>query len=262
MVTVEQAAAWRDVADLREEYIRALAGPVEPFLEELISYSHRYYRLVRDGQALGYCCLSRKGTLLQFHLSQPHLSLAQAIFRQLLSQGLFQQALVSTRDHLGISVCMEFQQTVTVDDYLFADGPQPPAVASRWQGADFRVACEQDIPLIRAVCGDFHDFLHYTLEGTIADQGIFLLQDGGTLLGTGAIGSRGFQPPYVDIGMCVGESHRRQGVGTEIISRLRRYCHQQGWIPLASCRADNLASKRTLERAGLISRDRVLRCSF
>lgn len=262
MVVVEQVATLQDLDGLRQEYIESLAGPLEPFLEELISYSRLYYRLVQGGQPIGYFCVSTKGTLLQFYLKAGHIRSLQSIFSRLLSQGFFTQALVSTRDRLGISSCLEFHKEVSVDDYLFEDGSGPVEAASEWQDSVFALAGTDDIPLIRSVVNDFHDFLHYTLEGSVAEQSIFLLLDGNTLLGTGVIASKEYQPPYVDIGMCVNEQYRRQQVGTEIIRRLRLHCRERALIPLASCRFDNLASKKTLEKAGMVSRDRVLRIKF
>lgn len=261
MVTVEQVATLQELELLRQEYIANLNGPLEPFLEELISYSRKHYRLVQKEQSIGYFCVN-KSTLLQFHLQDRFLPCLQPIFQQLIEQSYFTNALVSTRDRLGVAVCFDFQKEVSVDDYLFTPASDLPDSITAWSDAVFVLAEMQDVPLIRSIVGDFHDFLHYTLAGQVSEQSIFMLLHGDTLLGTGAIGSRDFQPPYVDIGMCVNPQYRRQQVGTELVLRLRQHCREQGLIPLASCRSDNLASKRTLEAAGMLGRDRILRVEF
>lgn len=93
-------------------------------------------------------------------------------------------------------------------------------------------------------------------------KNIFVLYSGAELLGTGVISGKNSSPPWVDIGMCVSESHRMQGVGTHIVLKLREHCRERGWISGASCQSTNTASKKTLEKAGMVSRDRVLEVTF
>jgi len=100
------------------------------------------------------------------------------------------------------------------------------------------------------------------VEASIERGEIFVLYSGTEVLGTGVISGKDSQPPYVDIGMCVNEARRMQGVGTHIVLKLREHCWERGWVPGASCQSSNLASKKTLEKAGMVSRDRVLEVSF
>ncbi len=59
---------------------------------------------------------------------------------------------------------------------------------------------------------------------------------------------------YFDIGMHVVSSQRRQGLGTQIILDLVRYCQDREYIPVCGCDINNAASRKTLEKAGFISK--------
>jgi RimJ/RimL family protein N-acetyltransferase len=59
-----------------------------------------------------------------------------------------------------------------------------------------------------------------------------------------------YNPPYGDIYMEVDAPFRRHGVGTFLVQELKRLCYEEGRIPAARCSPANLASRRTLQRAG------------
>jgi GNAT superfamily N-acetyltransferase len=261
-VEVGQKVTLGDVAALRRLYIQSVGGRLEPYLEELLSHSGVTRELVCDGARAGYFCVGAEKTLLQFYVVDQHLPHVQGVFSRLIADGDFDKALALTRDRLALSACADFNKNLSVQCYVFEEGPEPPRGIAEFSNVAFRLATMEDVPAIRAGCGDFHDFLHYTLEGSIAKQEIFVLHSHGALLGTGVIGAREFQPPYVDIGMYVVEQHRGRGVGAQIVMLLRDYCRRQGWVSGASCQYSNTASRRTLEKGGMVSRDRVLRFEF
>lgn len=251
-----------DIGDLRSGYAKTLSGTLEPYIEELVSYDATAYLILNDGETIGYCFISSKKVLLQFHVLPEKAYLAEDAFAYLVSHGLIEKALVLTRDPLCLALCMDWQKDVSVRCHLFADGVDLPAPPPGSAGTAFRHAVAADIPAIRAACGDFHDFLDYTLEDSIEREEIFVLLEGSDILASGVISGRNALHPYVDIGMCVSEAHRRRGIGTYIVTKLRDYCHRMGWVPGASCQSTNIASKRTLEKAGMINRDRVLEIAF
>ena len=262
VISIRQTACLNDVAEFRKQYIRSIGGRPEMFLEELVGYAVDVYTVSSNDEVRGYFCASPKKTLLQFFVVDDVLPRLQEIFSEMLSRGYIEKALVLTRDRVTLAGCMDFLKEVSVDSYLFEEGGHIPTVTLDITEPVFRVATLSDAPAIRAACGDFHDFLHYTLEGSITMGDIFVLLSGESVLGTGVIGSKDFEHPYVDIGMCVNEAYRKKNIGTYMITKLREECHKQGWIPGASCKSDNVASRKTLEKAGMISKDRLLRVTF
>lgn len=61
-----------------------------------------------------------------------------------------------------------------------------------------------------------------------------------------------YNPPYGDIYMEVAEEHRRQGIGSFLVQELKRICREGGRIPCARCSPDNIASRKTLQKAGFV----------
>lgn len=68
-----------------------------------------------------------------------------------------------------------------------------------------------------------------------------------------------YNPPYGDIYMEVAERYRRRGFGSYLVQELKRICRESGRVPAARTGQDNVASRRTLERAGLLPCARILR---
>lgn len=58
----------------------------------------------------------------------------------------------------------------------------------------------------------------------------------------------------LDVGMWVNPVFRRQGYATLIISHLKETCLKAGYTPIAGCAADNIASRRTLEKCGFMTK--------
>lgn len=51
---------------------------------------------------------------------------------------------------------------------------------------------------------------------------------------------------------------RQQGLGSYLVQELKRICYGPGKVPAARCSATNVASRKTLERAGMMVIGRVL----
>ncbi len=81
--------------------------------------------------------------------------------------------------------------------------------------------------------------------------GNWLVEVEGTIAATGGIALH-YNRPYADIFMEVSTAFRRHGLGNYLIQELKRVCHEEGSIPCARCSPDNIASRRTLQKAGFV----------
>jgi GNAT superfamily N-acetyltransferase len=50
--------------------------------------------------------------------------------------------------------------------------------------------------------------------------------------------------------MEVAEPFRRRGLGRYLVQELKRICYQMGSVPCARCNTENVASRKTLQKAG------------
>jgi GNAT superfamily N-acetyltransferase len=71
-----------------------------------------------------------------------------------------------------------------------------------------------------------------------------------------------YNEPYGDVYMDVAEPFRRRGLGAYLVQELKRVAYQLGSIPCARCSPDNVASRRTLQRAGLVPYAHILNGSI
>jgi GNAT superfamily N-acetyltransferase len=67
-----------------------------------------------------------------------------------------------------------------------------------------------------------------------------------------------YNPPYGDLYMEVSEPYRRRGYGSYLVQELKRICYEIGKVPAARCNVANVASRKTMEKAGLLPCARIL----
>ena len=91
---------------------------------------------------------------------------------------------------------------------------------------------------------------------------VFLLMNGGKILGIGECRISETQKPYADVGMITNNQVRRRGIGVFLLAQLKKYCYSQSVKPICSCAFDNFASRKTIEKAGFIAQHRILDIQF
>ena len=64
---------------------------------------------------------------------------------------------------------------------------------------------------------------------------------------------------YYDIGMWTNPEFRNTGVATYIISYLKEECISNNKIPVCGCAVDNIASMKTLEKNGFVSKYKLIK---
>jgi GNAT superfamily N-acetyltransferase len=81
--------------------------------------------------------------------------------------------------------------------------------------------------------------------------GEWLLEVDGSEVGKGGVLFH-YNRPYGDIYMEVDEPFRKRGFGSYLVQELKRVCYALGAIPGARCNPTNVASRKTLQRAGFV----------
>ncbi len=224
--------------------------------------AHAVWWEIRDHQQhAGHFCIDSNNYLLRFHLVDPYLGRAQEIFRWILATYDIQHAIASTIEPLYFSLCLDVQERMTPHSYLFRDSARGEPAPDFGENT-FRSAAQSEFDdlahFYRANTegsGEWiEDFLHEHL-----DRGeLYVVHDRQTLVATGECIPSQQQPPYADLGMVVGRSHRGRGLGSLMLRQLKQRCYEAGWKPICSCAADNLASKKAIEKAGFISDQRMV----
>lgn len=234
LVSLQTLLPWRDC--YRQEMACQI---IHDSLHVREGWTQSYLLLVKE-TPVGYGAVVRAGpwaarpTVFEFFVSPRYRIHVFALFRALWSASEALAIETQTNDPLLTAMLHTFCTCVTCESILFHDTlttfHAPPA------GAIFRAIRAEDaartFPHEREPCGDW------------------LVEVDGQIAGTGGILFH-YNRPYGDLYLEVAEPFRRRGIGTFLIQELKRVCYEQGSVPTARCRPDNVASRDMLQKAGL-----------
>jgi GNAT superfamily N-acetyltransferase len=177
-------------------------------------------------------------TVYEFYVLPHHRLHAFELFRTLLAASDAIMINVQTNDPLITVMLHTFAHHVTCESILFHD---KLSTALSPAGAAFRCATSSDTPDVPKDQLRWHGVVD--VEGKVAATGGILFH---------------YNRPYGDIYMEVAESFRRRGLGSFLVQELKRVCYEGGNVPAARCSPANIASQRTLQKAGFVPCGNIL----
>ncbi len=145
-------------------------------------------------------------------------------------------AIIETQTNAPILPVMlhTFAQNVRSESILFEDLFEPQLTLDE---AEFRATRAKDTELLRSLGLDQSAGWVALWKGEIAGAGGVLYH---------------YNRPYGDVYMKTAEPYRRRGLGSYLVQELKAVCRAKGNVPAARCNVDNLASRRTLQKAGFV----------
>jgi GNAT superfamily N-acetyltransferase len=188
----------------------------------------RPYLIESDGDAAGYGSIAVGGpwagtrTLFEFYVVEKQRSRFFEAFDALRAVSLADAIETQTNDVMLTAMLHTWAHDVASEKIIFEDRL---TTAYRVPGAVLRK---------REPDGDW-----------------MLLEVGGEVAATGGVLYH-YNRPYGDIWMEVAEAFRGRGFGTYLVQELKRICREGGNVPCARCNTDNVASRRTLQKAGFV----------
>jgi GNAT superfamily N-acetyltransferase len=177
--------------------------------------------------------------LYEFYVVPPQRLHLFELFKALLDASAPASIEVQSNDPLAAAMLHAFVPQVTSDAILFHDRITTSLVVP---GATLREPSAVESP-----DGDVEE-RHWRRVVEI---------DGHTAASGGVLFH--YNRPYGDIYMDVEESFRRRGLGSFLVQELKRLCYEGGHVPAARCNPTNIASQRTLQRAGFVPCGHILK---
>jgi len=236
--TVEDILPWRDLyrqemnCQIIHDSIHGRPGWTQEYL------------LFTGGTPVGYGSVAVAGpwkgkpTVYEFYVL-PHSRLhAFESFRSLLIASGAAMINVQTNDSLITVMLHTFAHDLTCESVLFHD---KLTTALSPVGATFRGATSTEVSDVPKDQLKWHAVVE--VEGKVAATGGILFH---------------YNRPYGDIYMDVAEPFRRRGLGSFLVQELKRVCYEGGNIPAARCNPGNIASRRTLQKAGFVPCGNIL----
>ena|SRR5436190_1532109 len=202
------------------------------------------YALRIGGTPVGYGSVAVGGpwkgkpTVYEFYALPEQRVHAFDLFRTLLTASSAVMINAQTNDSLITVMLHTFARDVTNEAILFQD---QLTTALSPAGATFRRATLTDCPDVAPEQLPWHGVVE--VDGAVAATGGILFH---------------YNRPYGDIYMDVAESFRRRGLGAFLVQELKRLAYAGGHVPAARCSPDNVASRRTLQKAGFVPCGNIL----
>jgi GNAT superfamily N-acetyltransferase len=231
-----------DVAALRELYRQEMSCQIVHDSFPRRGFSDAY--LIRLAcRVAGYGLVANRhdpDTVDEFYTIPSCRAMAQPIFRQLLEVSGATKIRAQSNDRLMLLMLYDCAADITSDTILFEDAF--PTQLNCPTGV-FRKVTEADTERL--------------FEHKHEPAGEWMVESDGVAVATGGALFH-YNPPYGDLYMEVHESYRRRGFGSYLLQEVKKICYEMGKIPAARCNAGNIASRKTLQKAGLLPCGRIL----
>ena len=201
------------------------------------------YLLTVDGHPAGYGLMATKyhpDTLTEFYTFPDHRSAALPLFHRLLAVSRAKKIRAQTNDRLLLLMLYDCATRIRSEAILFED-----AFTSH-------LTCPEGA--LKAVTAADRSRL---AEQQLGPDNQWMIESDGVPVAAGQLLFH-YNPPYADLAMEVHEGYRRRGLGSYLVQELKRIAYEIGKRPAARCNVENEASRRTLQKAGLLPCGRVL----
>lgn len=212
--------------------------------------------VIGDADQPGGYAVVNDGAIVEFLLCGEQLSALPTAFKSVLDTTGASRALCKTFDASMLTAAASQPATTKTTGYLFRRIIDHSLNAMPEVNA--RVGTGDDIDRVLSMHDNFFTDRH-EIERYVETSELYLFESADhALLGCG-ITTRVIEGlDAVDVGMVVAREHRRRGLGSHILSELKHGCLQRGDRPIAGCSADNVGSRRALERAGFATTHSVI----
>jgi GNAT superfamily N-acetyltransferase len=221
-VAVEDILRWRDLyrqemhCQIVHDNMHARPGWTQPYLVEIERAAAGYGSILIGGPWTG------TRTVFEFYLALQHRARVFDAFSSLLTVSEATAIKAQTNDSLLTVMLHAWAKDIVGEAIVFED---KLTTALTLDGAALRRRGEPEPDWCLEV------------DGAIAATGGILYH---------------YNRPYGDIYMEVAETYRRRGLGSYLVQELKRVCYELGSIPCARCNPDNIASRKTLQKAGFV----------
>lgn len=251
-----------EIQDQRDNYLKGLPYSQGLNTEENVWMCH-YYIIQINSSRVGYVCVDSQKTLWEFYLVNNAQIYSQEVFKFLIEMNYIVASESKSYDNLLMSLCFDYHKKVSCNAYLFRDDTDKKYSTSGFENIKIRLATKADLKDLEEInrFEENVDFF-FDLEKEIQREEIYIFHSDDELFGAGTCKRICQCLNYYDIGMIVPEEHRRKGLGTYIILKLKEFCYNDNKIPVCDCYYYNYPSKKTLEKAGFISKHRMVRFEF
>ena len=163
-------------------YYTRIGHTIDDFFRNVILGKAKGYEISFGIQTLGTCFITDEGELVQWWMEEESMPMAQAWMRQMLVEEIVKSAIVSTREPWFLSLCLDFQESLAIESYLFESRKVCVNVDSPLEGCVFEEAREEEMEICQMISREPYAGYYASLW---ENQGLFVVKVKGKIIGTG-----------------------------------------------------------------------------
>ena len=254
--TDESLKPWRD------SYFDSLSHSQDMYSESMISWMSgaTSYWIDKNNTTVGYFILNSSNELMEFYIQDDQLTQKESLFMAVIERFGIKSVYCKSFDPVLLSCCLTYSRANKLVGYLF-EYHHPPQDICIDSTLRVRLATLGDVSFLNSFD---NEILEEGEEITpyIKNNSVYMFMSGEELIGCGYLFNVIPGRKHYDVGMWVNQPYRGKGYASQIISYLTKYCLENDFVPTAGCATDNIASRRTLEKCGFISRSCLINFEF
>jgi GNAT superfamily N-acetyltransferase len=195
------------------------------------------YVITADTAAIGYGSIkgnenpADRNTVFEFYIIPSFRHLSSGAFAKLLNISSASFIECQSNDILLTSMLYEYGQNINANVVLFKD---QIATSHHLDDVKFRKRNDGDV----------------IFEHKLEPVGDFILERDKEIVATGGFLLH-YNVPFADLYLEVRKDCRQQGLGSFLLQEVKKQCYLSGRVPAARCDIENIASRATLQKAGL-----------
>ena len=246
------------LSKIRNQYLDSLYEPQELFLELMISQAEKYL-IKKDDFDIGYFIYD-EGYLLEFFLIDNYLPECWNVFKKVMTNYKLEGAYCKSFDSVLLKVCVHTHKLVNIIGVLYRNF-MDKEILQPGEIDEIRIANISDFKGVAQIKDEVFD-TDEEVEYTIKKEAVFIFKNQGSLIGFGIFHPAIEGRKSYDIGMAVSPDYRRKGYGAFILNYLKNHCITNNWQPTCGCAIENIASQKTIEKIGFVSKHNMLKFTF
>ncbi|MFO7575255.1 MAG: GNAT family N-acetyltransferase [Bacteroidales bacterium] len=245
------------IREFRTEYFNSMPEFQELYIELMIDDSD-YYLIQTDGNDIGYAIINTDDILIEFYVIDKYVAGSYEIFRQLVKELSVTEIYCKSFDSLLLSNCLLCSFPYSVIGVLYRDYVEPMVLPD--PGITMIKSDLSSIGLFKEQDDSIKELFETDdqLTGFITKENVFEFYRNDEFVGCGMVIITNPDWNYCDLGVWVKPSSRGKKIGSQIILRLREFAIGNSLKPSCGCAVENIASQKTIERSGFVSRHKLI----
>jgi len=241
----------------RTDYLSSLPEFQELFIELMIINSDCYLLQI-DDKEIGYAIMNSNGVLIEFYVLNKYIPDSNKFFKQVLKDLSVTEIYCKSFDSLLLDNCLLNSLSYTVFGIMYRDYVE--ALIKKDLEIKMDKADLSSVELLLRQDDSIKELFETEQQLTdfIQNENVFKFYKNNELIGCGMVLRTNKDWGFCDLGVWVNPSKRGNSLGSQIIINLREFAIENKMKSSCGCAIENLASQRTIEKSGFVSRYKLI----